>query len=204
MGKRVVIFSAPSGAGKSTIVGHLLKVYPEMEFSISATSRAPRGTEVNGKEYYFLSKEEFESKIAAGDFVEYEEVYKGSYYGTLKSEVSRILDAGHIVTFDVDVKGGISLKKIFGDDALAVFIMAPSLEVLRERLVARVTDSPEASEARVAKAAIEMEDAPKFDVILINDDLQSAFAQAEALPIFGKEEEMPVDQQDWPDGCEEI
>lgn len=179
---KAIIFSAPSGSGKSTIVHHILDRYPDnMEFSVSATSRKPRGEEKDGVDYYFLSEEEFRARIAADGFVEHEEVYPGRFYGTLKSEIKRIWDAGHVVIFDVDVKGGVNLKKYFGKDALSVFIQAPSVEVLRERLVKRGTDSPEDIEKRVAKAAEEMTYAPQFDHILINDDLQKAFEEAEAL-----------------------
>lgn len=178
---KALIFSAPSGSGKSTIVHHILDKYPDMEFSVSATSRSPRGEEKDGVDYYFLSEEEFRARIAENGFVEHEEVYPGRFYGTLKSEIKRIWDAGHVVIFDVDVKGGVNLKKYFGKDALSVFIQAPSVEVLRERLVKRGTDSPEDIEKRVAKAAEEMTYAPQFDHILINDDLQQAFEEAEAL-----------------------
>ena len=181
MGNKVVIFSAPSGSGKSTIVGHILSLHPEMEFSVSAASRAPRGTEQHGVEYYFYSADEFRAMIAEDRFVEYEEVYPGSFYGTLKSEVERIWAKGHVIIFDVDVKGGVNLKKYFGDQALAVFIQAPSVEELRKRLIFRGTDSSEAIERRVAKAAEEMTYAPQFDRILINDDLQTAFLQAEQM-----------------------
>ncbi len=152
-----------------------------MEFSVSAASRAPRGTEQHGVEYYFYSADEFRAMIAEDRFVEYEEVYPGSFYGTLKSEVERIWAKGHVIIFDVDVKGGVNLKKYFGDQALAVFIQAPSVEELRKRLIFRGTDSPEAIERRVAKAAEEMTYAPQFDRILINDDLQTAFRQAEQM-----------------------
>ena len=180
MDNKVIIFSAPSGAGKSTIVNHLLKLYPELEFSISATSRAPRGQERHGVEYYFFSADEFRKMIAEDKFVEYEEVYSGSFYGTLRSEVERIWAKGHAIVFDIDVQGGVNLKRIFGDKALSVFIQAPSVEVLRERLVGRGTDSEEAIEKRIAKATSEMEFAAgKFDYVLINDNLQSALAEAE-------------------------
>lgn len=179
---RVLIFSAPSGSGKSTIVNHILGIYKdEMEFSISATSRAPRGTEQNGKEYYFVTPEEFRRLIAEDSFVEYEEVYEDHFYGTLKSEVERIWAAGHVIIFDVDVKGGVNLKKYFGDKALSIFVQAPSVEVLKERLVGRGTDSPEAIEERVAKAAEEMTYAPQFDYVLVNDDLKTAFAESEKV-----------------------
>ena len=182
MDNKVVIFSAPSGAGKSTIVNHLLGIHPELEFSISATSRAPRGQEQHGKEYYFFSADEFRQMIAEDKFVEYEEVYAGSFYGTLRSEVERIWAKGHAIVFDIDVQGGVNLKRIFGDKALSVFIQAPSVEVLRERLVGRGTDTEEAIERRVAKAASEMEFAAgKFDHVLINDNLDTAKAEAERV-----------------------
>lgn len=181
MSNKVIIFSAPSGSGKSTIVSHILKLHPEMEFSVSATSRAPRGQERNGIEYHFFTADEFRKMIAEDKFVEYEEVYAGSFYGTLKSEVQRIWDKGHVMIFDVDVKGGVNLKKYFGDKALSVFIQAPSVEELRKRLVARGTDSAEAIAKRVAKASEEMTYADKFDYILVNDDLQKAYAEAEKV-----------------------
>ena len=180
MNNKVIIFSAPSGAGKSTIVNHLLSNHPELEFSISATSRAPRGQEKHGVEYYFFSADEFRELIAKEQFVEYEEVYAGSFYGTLKSEVERIWAKGHTIIFDIDVQGGVNLKRIFGEQALSIFIQAPSVEILRERLIGRQTDTMEAIEKRVAKAASEMEFASgKFDYTLINDDLQTALAEAE-------------------------
>ena len=187
--RKAVIFSAPSGSGKSTIVSHILKLHPELKFSVSAASRAPRGDEKNGVAYWFISADEFRKRIADNEFVEYEEVYPGSFYGTLKSEVERIWDNGDAIIFDVDVKGGINLKKYFGDRALSVFIQAPSVEVLRQRLVGRATDSPEAIERRVAKAAEEMTYADKFDHIIVNDDLQKAYADAEKLvdDFLGKE-----------------
>ena len=178
---KVIIFSAPSGSGKSTVVSHLMSKCPELELSISATSRAPRGKEKDGVEYYFLSVEEFQRRIAADEFVEYEQVYNGVYYGTLKSELERIWGAGHIIAFDVDVKGGVHLKKIFGDDAISVFIKAPSVEALRERLIRRATDSQEAIAERVAKAVQEMEYAPQFDYVLVNDNLQTCLTEAEGL-----------------------
>lgn len=175
---KIIIFSAPSGSGKSTLIGHLLKRFPQLEFSISATSRAPRGSEVNGKEYYFLSNEEFKNKVAAGEFVEWEEVYAGTCYGTLRSELKRIWDKGHVIVFDVDVKGGVNLKKIFGDDALSIFIMPPSVEELRRRLEKRGTDAPETIAKRVAKAEEEITYAPLFDKIVVNDSLETAIADA--------------------------
>ena len=181
MNGKVLIFSAPSGSGKSTIVNHLLPLHPEMEFSVSATSRPPRGAEQDGVEYYFLTVEDFRARIKADEFVEYEQVYEGRFYGTLKSEVERIWAKGHVIVFDVDVKGGVSLKKYFGDSALSVFIQAPSVEELRRRLIARATDSMDAIEERVAKAAEEMTYAPQFDRILINDNLQEAFKRAEEM-----------------------
>lgn len=176
---KVIIFSAPSGSGKSTIVNHLLSLDLGLEFSISATSRAPRGKEQHGREYYFFSVEEFRRRIDAGEFLEWEEVYPGCYYGTLKSELERIWAKGHTVVFDVDVVGGVNIKKIFGPDALSVFVQAPSVEVLRRRLESRGTDSPEKIEQRVAKADYEMTFSDKFDVVVVNDDLQAAFADAE-------------------------
>ncbi len=181
MSKKVVIFSAPSGSGKSTVVSHVLPLHPEMEFSVSATSRKPRGTEQDGVEYLFYSADIFRKLVEMDKFVEYEEVYKDNFYGTLKSEVNRIWSKDHVIIFDVDVKGGVNLKKYFGDRALSVFIQAPSVEALRERLINRGTDSPEAIEARVAKAAEEMTYADKFDYILVNDDLETALKEAEQV-----------------------
>lgn len=178
MGK-VIIFSAPSGAGKSTIVNHLLKKDLGLEFSISATCRAPRGKEEHGREYYFFSQEEFQKRIGAGEFLEWEEVYPGCFYGTLKSELDRIWAKGHTVVFDVDVVGGVNIKKIFGKDALSVFIQAPSIDELRCRLISRATDDPEKIEQRVAKAEYEMGFAGQFDTIVVNDDLDAALADAE-------------------------
>ena len=182
MENKVIIFSAPSGAGKSTIVNHLLSIHPEIEFSISATSRAPRGQEQHGVEYYFFTADEFRQMIAEDKFVEHEEVYSGSFYGTLRSEVERIWAKGHAIVFDIDVQGGVNLKRIFGEQALSIFIQAPSVEILRERLVGRGTDTAEAIDKRVAKAESEMEFAAgKFDYVLINDDLQAAKAEAEKV-----------------------
>ena len=179
--KNVLIVSAPSGGGKSTIVGHLLKTFNCFDFSVSATSRAPRGAEVHGKEYFFLSEAEFKSRVSAGEFVEHEEVYPGLFYGTLKSEVERIWGNGKIILFDIDVMGGMNLKKLYGDKALSLFIAPPSLETLRERLVKRGTDTPEAIEKRVAKAEKEMLYLGNFDKILINDDLQTALNEVELI-----------------------
>ena len=181
MANKVLIFSAPSGSGKSTIVHHLMERRSDLEFSVSATSRAPRGEEKDGVDYYFISEDEFRQKIAQGDFVEHEEVYPGRFYGTLREEVERIWAKGNAIIFDVDVKGGINLKKYFKDDALSVFIQAPSIEELERRLVARATDSPEAIRERVAKAVEEMEYSGEFDRILINDDLQTAFNEADKV-----------------------
>ena len=179
--KNVLIVSAPSGGGKSTIVGHLLKTFNCFDFSVSATSRAPRGAEVHGKEYFFLSEAEFKSKVSAGEFVEHEEVYPGLFYGTLKSEVERIWGNGKIILFDIDVMGGMNLKKLYGDKALSLFIAPPSLETLRERLVKRGTDTPEKIEKRVTKAEKEMLYSGNFDKILINDDLQTALNEVELI-----------------------
>ena len=182
MPNKVIIFSAPSGSGKSTVVNHLLELHPEFEFSISATSRAPRGTERDGVEYYFLTPRQFRDRIRRDAFVEYEEVYQDKFYGTLKSEVERIWSKGHVIVFDVDVKGGANLKRYFGDQALSILIKAPSVEVLRERLVRRGTDSAEAIEERVAKAASELAFAEgKFDYELVNDVLEETFAEAERV-----------------------
>lgn len=182
MAGKLIIFSAPSGSGKSTIINYLLKQNLNLHFSISATSRAPRGTERHGVEYYFLSPAEFRSRIAAGDFLEYEEVYTDKYYGTLKSEVERILNEGNNVIFDVDVVGGCNIKKYYGDRALSVFIQPPCVATLRERLEGRGTDTPEVIECRIAKAEYEMSFAKKFDVIIVNDDLETA--QKEALLVI--------------------
>ena len=182
MSNKVIIFSAPSGAGKSTIVNHILGLRNDLEFSISATSRAPRGQEQHGVEYYFFSADEFRQMIAEDKFVEHEEVYPGSFYGTLRSEVERIWAKGNAIVFDIDVQGGVNLKRIFGEQALSVFIQAPSVEILRARLIGRGTDTMEAIERRVAKAKSEMEFAAgKFDYVLVNDDLQTALAEAEDI-----------------------
>jgi guanylate kinase len=176
MGK-LIIFSAPSGAGKSTIVNYLLSRNLNLQFSISATSRLPRGTEKHGIEYYFHTPEEFRQKIQDGEFLEYEEVYKDKFYGTLKSEVQRILDNGGNVIFDVDVVGGCNMKKYYGDKALSIFIEPPSIEELRKRLVTRGTDSQELIEARVAKAEQELAFASQFDIVIRNDNLEEAKAK---------------------------
>ena len=178
---KVLIFSAPSGSGKSTVVNHILSGHKGIEFSVSATSRLPRGEEKDGVEYFFYSADIFRLLVRDDKFVEFEEVYPDRFYGTLKAEVNRIWARGNVIIFDVDVKGGVNLKKYFGDQALSVFIQAPSVEVLRERLVKRGTDSPEDIEKRVAKAAEEMTYAPQFDKVLINDDLATALAEADAM-----------------------
>lgn len=179
MSGKLVIFSAPSGSGKSTIINYLLNQGLRLKFSISATSRAPRGEEQDGREYYFLSPGEFRQRIEAGDFLEYEEVYKDKYYGTLKSEVERILASGDNVIFDVDVVGGCNIKQFYGSRALSVFIQPPSIDELRRRLESRGTDAPDVIESRLAKAQYELSFSPRFDVVIVNDDL--ARAEAEAL-----------------------
>lgn len=182
MSGKVIIFSAPSGAGKSTVVGHLLKLHPEFEFSISATSRAPRGSERDGVEYYFISAGRFRELIAEDAFVEHEEVYHDRFYGTLKSEVSRIWEKGHVIIFDVDVKGGVNLKRYFGDAALSILILPSSIEVLEQRLRGRGTDSEDAIRERVGKAASEISFAKgRFDREIVNDRLEDTFAEAERI-----------------------
>ena len=173
---RLIIFSAPSGSGKSTIVQWLMKEHPELNlyFSVSCTSRAPRGTEQHGVEYFFLSPEEFRQRIDNNEFLEYEEVYQDRFYGTLKAQVERQLEAGQNVVFDVDVKGGINIKRYYGGQAMSLFIQPPSVAELRRRLEGRGTDTPEAIGNRLAKAEYEMTFAPQFDHIVVNDDLQTA------------------------------
>ena len=178
---KLIIFSAPSGAGKTTIVKHLLSKDYGLEFSVSATSRPIRGKEVDGKDYYFITGKEFVRKITNNEFLEYEEVYPGTYYGTLKSEVERIRQKGEHVIFDVDVVGGCNIKKYYGDDALSVFVQTPSAEVLKNRLISRSTDSEEVIATRLAKANYEMTFAHYFDVILVNDHLEDAFLEAEKI-----------------------
>ena len=173
---KMLIVSAPSGSGKSTIVNWLMQEHPELKlyFSISCTSRAPRGTEQNGVEYFFLTPEEFRDRIAKQEFLEYEEVYENRFYGTLKQQVENQREQAQNVVFDVDVKGGVNIKKYYGDEALSLFIQPPSVEELRRRLEGRKTDTPEAIEERLAKAEYEMTFAPQFDKIIVNDDLETA------------------------------
>ena len=168
--------SAPSGTGKSTIIGWLMKEHPELNlaFSISCTSRAPRGTDQNGVEYFFLTPEEFRQRIENDEFLEFEEVYEGRFYGTLKAQVERQLEAGQNVVFDVDVKGGVNIKKYYGDEAMSIFIQPPSIEELRRRLEGRGTDAPEVIDQRIARAAFELTFAEQFDKIVVNDDLVQA------------------------------
>lgn len=182
MAGKALIFSAPSGSGKTTIVKHLVENNPSLGFSISASTRDRRGrTEQDGKDYYFLTPEEFKKKIDNDEFIEWEEVYAGNFYGTLKSEIERIWKEGRDVIFDVDVKGGINLKKYFGDRALSIFVKAPSFEVLKERLQNRGTESEESLSRRLFKAKFEMAFADKFDVVLLNEDLSKSTAEAQRL-----------------------
>ncbi len=171
---KLIIFSAPSGSGKSTLIRHLLQQGLPLRFSISATSRPPRGEEQDGREYYFLSPDEFRRRIAAGDFLEYEEVYRDRFYGTLRSEVERIRGRGETVVFDVDVVGGCNIREQYAGEALSIFVRPPSVEALRERLVTRATDAPEVIEDRLRKAEYELTFAPRFDVVILNDDLETA------------------------------
>ena len=175
---KLIIFSAPSGSGKSTIINYLMTQGLNLAFSISATSRAPRGSEQHGVDYYFLSAEEFKQRIANDEFLEYEEVYADRFYGTLKAPIEKQLAEGFNVVFDVDVVGGCNIKKYYGDRALSVFIQPPSIEELRKRLVGRATDAPEVIESRIAKAEFELGFAEKFDVVVINDELEKAKADA--------------------------
>lgn len=178
---KILIFSAPSGSGKSTLVNHLLSLGIPLGFSISATSRAPRGAEQHGKEYYFLSVEDFRQRVANDEFVEYEEVYEGCFYGTLKSELDRVWSEGKCIVFDVDVVGGVNIKKMFGDKALSIFVQPPSVDELRRRLEGRGTDSKEKIEQRLAKAEYELGFASQFDKVIINDDLARAKSDVEAV-----------------------
>lgn len=178
---KLIIFSAPSGTGKSTIISWLMKEHKELNlaFSISCTSRAPRGTEQNGVEYFFLTPEEFRTRIEDDEFLEYEEVYTDRFYGTLKSQVEKQLEAGQNVVFDVDVKGGVNIKKFYGDEALSIFIQPPSVNELRRRLEARATDAPDVIDQRIARAEFELTFADKFDKVVVNDILE--YAEADAL-----------------------
>jgi guanylate kinase len=181
---KLIIFSAPSGTGKSTIISWLMKEHKELNlaFSISCTSRAPRGTEQNGVEYFFLTPEEFKQRIENDEFLEYEEVYDDRFYGTLKAQVERQLEAGQNVVFDVDVKGGVNIKHFYGDEALSIFIQPPSIQELRRRLEGRGTDSPDVIDQRIARAEFELTFADKFDKIVINDILE--YAEADALELI--------------------
>ncbi len=179
--QKVLIISAPSGAGKSTLVSHLMASGLPLGFSVSATSRKPRGNEVNGREYYFITSDEFRKKIKAGDFVEWQEVYHDHYYGSLKSEIERITGEGRMPLFDVDVQGGVNLKKIFGKEALAIFIMPPSIDELKARLIKRGTDTEEQIKMRVDKASSELLLADRFDRVVINDDLDRTCAEIETV-----------------------
>ena len=178
---KLLILSAPSGSGKTTIVKHLLDKFQNLEFSISACSRSMRNGEIDGKDYYFLSVDDFKQRIAKNEFIEWEEVYPGSFYCTLKSEIERIWSKNHIVVFDVDVKGGVNLKKIFGSNALSIFVMPPSLEVLKQRLEARCTETVETLNKRIGKASEEMTYSNQFDKVLINDNLERSFMEAESI-----------------------
>ncbi len=178
---KLIIFSAPSGAGKTTIVSHLLEKDLNLEFSISATSRAARHNETHGKDYYFLSENDFKEKVDAGHFLEWEEVYNGIFYGSLKSEVERIRNLGKNVIFDVDVVGGLNIKTFYGNEALAIFVQPPSIEELRKRLVSRSTETEEKIKMRVAKAEHELTFAKQFDVVVVNSNLEEAVANSEKL-----------------------
>ncbi|MCF0187889.1 MAG: guanylate kinase [Bacteroidaceae bacterium] len=180
---KLIIFSAPSGCGKGTIIGRLMDGHPELRlaFSISATSRPPRGQERDGVEYHFLTPEDFRRRIDAGEFIEYVEVYKDRYYGTLRSEVEHRLANGENVVFDIDVEGGCRMKEIFGDRALSLFLMPPSIDALRQRLTARGTETPEVIESRISRAAYEISYAPRYDRTVVNDDLDTAVAETLAI-----------------------
>ena len=178
---KVIIFSAPSGSGKTTLVKHCLQKFPQLQFSVSATTRALRGEEIHGKDYFFLSVEEFKKLISEDAFVEFEEVYTDKFYGTLKSEVERTWSEGKVVIFDVDVVGGVNLKKIFGEKSLSIFIAPPSIDELERRLISRATDDLETIKTRVAKAKHEMAYAEEFDEIVINDDLETSKKEIERL-----------------------
>ncbi|MBO4661012.1 MAG: guanylate kinase [Prevotella sp.] len=180
---KLIIFSAPSGSGKSTLVNWLMREHPELSlaFSISCTSRPPRGTERHGVEYFFVTPEDFRDRISREEFLEYEEVYEGRYYGTLKEQVERQRESGQNVVFDVDVKGGVNIKRFYGDEAMSLFIQPPSVEELRRRLTGRATDAPDVIEQRLAKAEYELTFAPRFDHVIVNDDLEKAKAETLSL-----------------------
>ncbi|MDR1414679.1 MAG: guanylate kinase [Odoribacteraceae bacterium] len=179
--RQAVIITAPSGSGKSTLVSHLLEAEPRLAFSISATSRPPRGGEQDGREYYFLSPDEFRRRVDAGEFLEWEEVYEGRFYGTPRSELQRLRDAGRVTLLDVDVHGALAIKRSLGDDALAIFVRAPSIDELRRRLLARGTDSDGEIEKRLARADHELQFANHFDATIVNDDLARARAEIEEV-----------------------
>ena len=181
MNRRAILFSAPSGSGQTTIINRLMDSFDCFEFSISATSRQPRAGEQHGKDYYFLSAEEFEARVQQGLFLEWEEVYAGIRYGTLKSEIDRICGMDRVMVFDVDVNGGLNIKRFFGDDALAIFVMPPSIQVLEARLRGRGTESEESILKRLGRSQKELGEAPKFDVTIINDDLDRAVAQTRTV-----------------------
>jgi len=178
---KLIIFSAPSGAGKTTIVRHLIEKNLNLEFSVSATSREPRPNEINGKDYYFLTEKKFKQKIENDEFLEWQEVYNGIFYGSLKSEVERIRNLGKNVIFDVDVVGGLNIKKFYGDEALAIFVQPPSIEELRKRLISRSTETEEKIKMRISKAEHELSFASQFDTLVTNNDLNQACREAEEL-----------------------
>ena len=178
---KMIIITAPSGAGKTTIVKHLLKVFPTLSFSVSATTRAPRPHESNGKEYYFISTDEFQQKIRNHEFIEYEQVYENQYYGTLHAEVQRLWSEGRSIIFDIDVKGALNLKKIFMNEAFSIFLKPPSFEILKERLLNRKTEDKASLNKRIKKAKLELKYQVKFDYVLINDKLEISLAEAENL-----------------------
>ncbi len=178
---KMIIVTAPSGAGKTTIVKHLLEVFPDLSFSISATTRQPRPHEKNGKEYYFISNDEFTRKIENGEFIEYEQVYENQYYGTLHSEVDRVWQEGKSIIFDIDVKGALNLKHLYGSNALSIFIKPPSFEILKERLKNRKTENKTSLSKRIKKAQFELTFQDKFDKVLVNDVLENSFKEAENL-----------------------
>ena len=177
MKRRAILFSAPSGSGKTTIIRQLMNYFDCFEFSISATSRQPRAGEQDGVDYYFLTPEAFDQRVQANDFLEWEEVYANTRYGTLKSEIDRICDKGKVMIFDVDVNGGLNIKRFFGDDALAIFVMPPSIEVLEQRLRGRGTETEESIVKRLARSQKELDESSRFDITIVNDDLQRAVEQ---------------------------